>query len=145
MWAATLYYPRATPPYLQKFQSTLPVWAATSLFQPQYHRCPFQSTLPVWAATTLSTCKRLLTRYFNPRCPCGQRHSIRLLATSSPYFNPRCPCGQRLLLHPQGHNPDNFNPRCPCGQRLLYNQHNMLAYRISIHAARVGSDSKLVF
>ena len=33
----------------------------------------FQSTLPVWAATAAGNMRHYAHKYFNPRCPCGQR------------------------------------------------------------------------
>ena len=58
------------------------------------------------------------------------------------YFNPRSPCGERLLALKMSFGTGDFNPRSPCGER-----HDVLAetakqLNISIHAPRVGSDSK---
>ena len=58
------------------FQSTLPVWGATSAGCAQLSGNRFQSTLPVWGATL---CKKLSagsTRRFNPRSPCGERQAF---------------------------------------------------------------------
>ena len=81
------------------FQSTLPVWGATSgergrldgasisIHAPRVGSdwlktevCPkvtlFQSTLPVWGATAPSAPSCPGARYFNPRSPCGERHFL---------------------------------------------------------------------
>ena len=80
------------------FQSTLPVWGATvnSLYpsmmhsisihaprvgsdicKPKHRTRPreFQSTLPVWGATCTGIPHWLISLYFNPRSPCGERQS----------------------------------------------------------------------
>ena len=77
---------------------------------------------------------------FNPRAPCGARHSICLYSRCSTGFNPRAPCGARPspLIRPSPcwrvsiHAPHagrdlhtycrvcdliRFNPRAPCGAR----------------------------
>ena len=124
----------------------------------------FQSTLPVWGATSSwrSSAPRRLD--FNPRSPCGERpwrNSGR--PWSSGHFNPRSPCGERpLVLDPQGyqraisiHAPRvgsdsqvkvdflgllDFNPRSPCGERHSAGSRARALEEISIHAPRVGSD-----
>ena len=84
-----------------EFQSTRPVWGATSrtdciapcsstisIHAPRVGRdlpgnalkelgWEFQSTRPVWGATTVSAHRSRLSRYFNPRAPCGARPSAR--------------------------------------------------------------------
>ena len=80
-----------------RFQSTLPVWGATSLWHgcqygiPDFNpRSPcgerrttvnylnadlaFQSTLPVWGATRDVVFIDTVSPDFNPRSPCGERH-----------------------------------------------------------------------
>ncbi len=82
---------------------------------------------------------------FNPRSPCGERHTHIWLYMSTHYFNPRSPCGERqppaelttsglISIHAPHAGSDipgcvepgrirDFNPRSPCGERLkkLYN------------------------
>ena len=81
---------------IAKFQSTLPVWGATSKTskdvrhvsisihaprvgsddrgaQSPLGSAQFQSTLPVWGATGKNTVKITLILDFNPRSPCGER------------------------------------------------------------------------
>ena len=148
----------------------------------QYSRLPptFQSTLPVWGATTFAQRLPLPHFDFNPRSPCGERRA----GPSNPVyptgdFNPRSPCGERpgrrrssilteaISIHAPrvGSDLRTFNPRSPCGERLedyisgvkraifqstlpvwgaTIRSRNIspAAFLISIHAPRVGSDSK---
>ena len=103
--------------------------------------------------------------YFNPRTPCGVRHSGQIpKIDASINFNPRTPCGVRLnRLFPcrtfdqfQSTHPVrgatrcksssksaffDFNPRTPCGVRRLAFAGYVLFAVISIHAPRAGCDS----
>ena len=100
------------------FQSTLPVWGATTMALTEAQKRAFQSTLPVWGAT--SHCGPFCCQFY--------------------YFNPRSPCGERHLFIVYKLTYKHFNPRSPCGERLRGAVHSFSAYPISIHAPRVGSD-----
>ena len=103
----------------------------------------FQSTLSLRRAT--GALPQLVPRHFNfnPRSPCGERHSkdvaimmillfqstlslrrATFLLASGPRpilnFNPRSPCGERLDSGSNGERWINFNPRSPCGERPLW-------------------------
>ena len=125
----------------------------------------FQSTLPVWGATTATSPGIPDGWNFNPRSPCGERRwsrnfepvegwiSIHAPRVGSDHFrlviintildfNPRSPCGERrdrecthgrhhagfqstlpvwgatYRLSATGARRNNFNPRSPCGERL---------------------------
>ena len=56
------------------------------------------------------------------------------------YFNPRCPCGQRHITMNELFIQYDFNPRCPCGQRPFRLCGSNAEICISIHAAHAGSD-----
>ena len=60
---------------LYQFQSTLPVWGATTNLPLSDFFIGFQSTLPVWGATGRLFCCFILMFHFNPRSPCGERHA----------------------------------------------------------------------
>lgn len=72
VWGAT------TPPFSHSsyavFQSTLPAWGAT--FE-KVTKCQsvhkFQSTLPMWGATLSDVAGTSARGNFNPRSPCGER------------------------------------------------------------------------
>ena len=101
------------------FQSTLPVWGATSRFD----TIVVDSGISIHAPRVGSDSKIISglqgLQHFNPRSPCGERpHCLTSRKFKSMYFNPRSPCGERLFLAENCHFP----------------------VRISIHAPRVGSD-----
>ena len=126
----------------RQFQSTLPVWGATSRFSAPAHIPPdfnprspcgerlrqgrsqiphqgFQSTLPVWGATSHLFLLASLLRIFQSTLPVwGATSGSSKMAKFEEYFNPRSPCGER---------PEDC---CKCGE----------SFTISIHAPRVGSD-----
>ncbi len=56
-----------------KFQSTLPVWGATTDADLAAMDGVFQSTLPVWGATPRHMPCPVPILDFNPRSPCGER------------------------------------------------------------------------
>ena len=101
----------------------------------------FQSTRPVWGATSPQPGYARRTSYFNPRAPCGARrlavyeamaaqeisiHALRVGRDETSYasrcstsnFNPRAPCGARRANPSRPHAARHFNPRAPCGARL---------------------------
>ena len=81
-----------------KFQSTLPVWGATTSRTGSTRRSEFQSTLPVWGATSLlgylNTVENISIHA--PRVGSDCRPLLRSFAF--PHFNPRSPCGERQEL-----------------------------------------------
>ena len=78
----------------------------------------FQSTLPVWGATATLLDYRLITLYFNPRSPCGERPEMESITMSI----------KTILIHAPRVGSDNEN-----GADGGF-------WVISIHAPRVGSD-----
>ena len=103
-----------------RFQSTLPVWGATSSpSRARFRATLFQSTLPVWGATL-------------PR-----PLAVTLLVIS--IHAPRV--GSDGSTSSQAITRANFNPRSPCGERLSRTGCLCVMSCISIHAPRVGSDS----
>ena len=81
-------------------------------------RAAFQSTRPVWGATAAARLRcYFLSRYFNPRAPCGARPRPASLLRRAKNFNPRAPCGARRCFVPARSPPRHFNPRAPCGAR----------------------------
>ena len=149
-----------------EFQSTLPVWGATSPFSAHPSPSIFQSTLPVWGATPSPLPTLRHQEYFNPRSPCGERPGWRAGGPPGPDFNPRSPCGERRGGGKPRPNIENFNPRSPCGERRINTSNRSIIHRfqstlpvwgataatavvfvpppISIHAPRVGSDNFLI-
>ena len=123
------------------FQSTLPVWGATSRQMHRTQHCLIsihaprvgsdpdrqerdraQRRISIHAprvgSDTLPPRSYARWGYFNPRSPCGERlfHSSCIFVPS--YFNPRSPCGERPVIPGIMNELYNFNPRSPCGERL---------------------------
>ena len=100
----------------------------------------FQSTRPVWGATSAARWRTWKPSCFNPRAPCGARPEIVAELPGWNCFNPRAPCGARrgnpahsismvvVSIHAPRVGRDltfdenraaykGFNPRAPCGAR----------------------------
>ena len=106
------------PATYDPFQSTLPVWGATTPPRPQRQSLQFQSTLPVWGATAPMSSPGDLAKNFNPRSPCGERQLCTKMGVTAHRFQSTLPVwGATDVLR------DHIQ-RC----------------EISIHAPRVGSD-----
>ena len=124
------------------FQSTLPARGATIPHCCLLPRNGFQSTLPARGATCATAFSIVLTVYFNPRSPHGERHHRRADCPIRFDFNPRSPHGERRCRIPgipcralfQSTLPARgatrgqqsagllvhyFNPRSPHGERPL--------------------------
>ena len=78
--------------------------------------------------------------HFNPRSPCGERHTATGRQSLSSHFNPRSPCGERLTPFNKNHVSKNFNPRSPCGERQALSTSTTRGLPISIHAPLAGND-----
>ena len=59
-----------------------------------------------------------------------------------PHFNPRLPGGRRQseIIHLTDYS--YFNPRLPGGRRLIHTATAFVTFSISIHASRVGGDTR---
>ena len=86
---------------MELFQSTRPVWGATTCQPPAIILELFQSTRPVWGATTgfSSVGCSFFVSIHAPRVGRDERRCIT--ARRSGRFNPRAPCGARpmYVLH----------------------------------------------
>ena len=85
----------------------------------------------------------MISAYFNPRSPRGERLSRRRQRPAFLHFNPRSPRGerrQRAFHFVQGRSISIHAPRVgsDCNRFLR----GLCAFLISIHAPRVGSDSR---
>ena len=99
------------------FQSTRPVRGATSrLF---LNSKPFEISIHAPRAgrdPCVGSLEGVLW-YFNPRAPCGARHTLTTRQWNESNFNPRAPCGARRTITSRLIACINFNPRAPCGAR----------------------------
>ena len=80
--------------------------------------CTFQSTLPVWGATTTVPPEAAAEDISIHAPRVGSDFIPIVLLPLRLYFNPRSPCGERLTVKTILYGKDNFNPRSPCGERL---------------------------
>ena len=124
------------------FQSTRPVWGATSLYTASWMGIAISIHAPRVGRDEGGETAALFYLNFNPRAPCGARRPFAVSWTSQTAdFNPRAPCGARLLpacICCIGFSPfqstrpvwgatqlmsavprlsTDFNPRAPCGAR----------------------------
>ena len=96
-------------PLAGRDQSTPRRWTSPSTFQP---------TRPLRGATTAAFLLPSSIRHFNPRAPCGARHSEQMpflrrdISTHAPL------AGRDPAASAAPSVPPNFNPRAPCGARL---------------------------
>ncbi len=103
----------------------------------------FQSTPPVWGAT-LTTCGFRETQNISIHAPrVGGDPGCMTASRAIFYFNPRPPCGGRPCRGISWAGTAlYFNPRPPCGGRPSLVHQVDDAGSISIHAPRVGGDSR---
>ena len=125
----------------------------------------FQSTLPVWGATSTLLCRYLSYFDFNPRSPCGERlkrsipdmdfitisiHAPRvgsdrfpiLLRAIRPTISIHAPrVGSDLCACPKYTHQYRFQSTLPVWGATARQEAYRLMQDISIHAPRVGSDA----
>ena len=147
------------------FQSTLPAWGATKFDLTFCLDGLFQSTLPAWGATREDRLCTAPWNNFNPRSPHGERHkTTQTMAIAnafqstlpawgatftslaqdpiSKHFNPRSPHGERHERFEPSESAKTFQSTLPAWGATDSDVHLSICFRISIHAPRMGSDSK---
>ena len=149
-----------------RFQSTLPVWGATYInpaIQPIFD---ISIHAPRVGSDRKPIMRLLISANFNPRSPCGERrvdmgNSVMFYGISihAPRVGSDCffKCSKSSTGRFQSTLPVwgatsvaffrnlwvlYFNPRSPCGERPDFDGMTKAQLLISIHAPRVGSDSK---
>ena len=147
------------------FQSTRPVWGATATPRPcSGWRTNFNPRAPCGArpralrdpvrrfqisihaprvGRDFAYFRHLRRRrYFNPRAPCGARRATGAAVRAVSHFNPRAPCGARLFWA-GGLSPlFRFQSTRPVWGATTKEEMPVPKEKISIHAPRVGRDSK---
>ena len=100
----------------------------------------FQSTRPVWGATSISVCTNcvIIISIHAPRV--GRDRSRRIHLRSEQYFNPRAPCGARLTFGDEAQLRSQFQSTRPVWGATLIEAVIFNDITISIHAPRVGRD-----
>ena len=112
-----------------------------------------------------SMARRFSASHFNPRIPYGMRQSLSVKRIASRsisihasrmgcdvradrvhhhqrHFNPRIPYGMRPFSPCGPWSPFDFNPRIPYGMRLHKPTVPHQSTHISIHASRMGCDTR---
>ena len=105
----------------------------------------FQSTRPVWGATSHYRSVQLTAGISIHAPRVGRDWTVSSGIVIVSYFNPRAPCGARPLCCYEMGNYSYFNPRAPCGARPEQRQQPLRLQAISIHAPRVGRDRSYGF
>ena len=147
-----------------RFQSTRPIWGATSLCMPStISSDTFQSTRPIWGATgalgrtsgagpisihaphmgrdmILSRLFTMPLTFQSTRPIWGATCWNSICLCWQIYFNPRAPYGARPGWTPWMFQGRYFNPRAPYGARHVPGRDGLLDASISIHAPHMGRD-----
>ena len=123
-----------------EFQSTRPMRGATAKLCRLHHRSEVSIHAPHAGRDQGHPPSCTRCRRFNPRAPCGARHTSSIRRCRNSSFNPRAPCGARpahvvhmvritaVSIHAPHAGRDRrstspmyrtrrFNPRAPCGAR----------------------------
>ncbi len=101
----------------------------------------FQSTLPVWGATTGYSFKSRWVSISIHAPRVGSDGSLLPHTQHSPNFNPRSPCGERHYGRVSAYDGEIFQSTLPVWGATADRRHDHPSYAISIHAPRVGSDT----
>ena len=103
---------------LRAFQSTRPVWGATTAGACRLPCGSISIHAPRVGRDDLDYAKDDAAEDFNPRAPCGARPVCLCSHPARTHFNPRAPCGARPgSLCVTASITQHFNPRAPCGAR----------------------------
>ena len=106
----------------------------------------FQSTLPVWGATTFLPGMRKPSLYFNPRSPCGERLNAQTKDNPNLRFQSTLPVWGATLPTLTRPAPRAISIHAPrVGSDRIAIDGKQLTIKISIHAPRVGSDDILIW
>ena len=103
----------------------------------------FQSTLPVWGATGSEILFAGLDDAISIHAPrVGSDPPDWVTCCMGNHFNPRSPCGERLLIALEPLLPKLFQSTLPVWGATLLLVGRRAGCGISIHAPRVGSDTR---
>ena len=148
---------------IMEFQSTRPVWGATTEQELWERQAGVSIHAPRVGRDTAEAARKLPAGGFNPRAPCGARQTLRIFSAPAEAFQSTRPVwGATLQADQSNRSRGSFNPRAPCGAR-----HNSMVKffrfrpfqstrpvwgatrpwfalglqdKVSIHAPRVGRD-----
>ena len=149
---------------LRQFQPTLPLWGATTLVNATIQGLRISTHAPPVGSDLLSSLRPGHSANFNPRSPCGERHTFvanlqqvakfqptlplwgatmraDINSFKHPDFNPRSPCGERPRIFDTSTPSHTFQPTLPLWGATVLPHHAGDVKGISTHAPPVGSDS----
>ena len=137
-------YTAARHAYHRIFQSTLPVWGATSVWVESFVSKRISIHAPRVGSDSSSCIPRWMTPNFNPRSPCGERladwsdpEAVREISIHAPRV------GSDLLRLPRSASFALFQSTLPVWGATCRLSPACALRTISIHAPRVGSDGPL--
>ena len=122
------------------FQPTLPLWGATSTTRLVFATLIFQPTLPLWGATVELLILPHELNISTHAPPVGSDSPRASTTTLTRYFNPRSPCGERHCLSSSPARPARFQPTLPLWGATVLARGLVAHVGISTHAPPVGSD-----
>ena len=134
--------PQGVPGAKGEFQSTPPVWGATS----QFPYCPPTKFISIHAPRVGSdinvSLPGLLPRHFNPRSPCGERRYLITETAKRYIFQSTLPVwGATCRTLKSCVDKRKFQSTLPVWGATAENPWSSRKIVISIHAPRVGSDA----
>ena len=131
---------RASSPRRRLFQSTLPVWGATTLPLESWTHLPFQSTLPVWGATVIED-HAIMAGPVSIHAPrVGSDRQQRSVLPDDRRFQSTLPVWGATGDTVHIGSGDQFQSTLPVWGATGHGRHPAPPARVSIHAPRVGSD-----
>ena len=145
------------------FQSTRPVRGATCMKQSRTFDLHISIHAPRAGRDAASHAWSMGPANFNPRAPCGARHTTITKSSNKRKFQSTRPVRGATITSVETHSRKQisihapragrdkrkknyalietyFNPRAPCGARLPVIPHKPVGNKISIHAPRAGRD-----
>ena len=128
-------------PPIEIFQSTRPVWGATTATLGCPATLGFQSTRPVWGATMNVTRRKSQTWYFNPRAPYGARPASTAGTIGEVTFQSTRPVWGATAATKGGGQAMLFQSTRPVWGATHPQAARPGRPQISIHAPRMGRDS----
>ena len=102
----------------------------------------FQSTLPAWGATISAGSTNASCPDFNPRSPRGERHVSSPIASAALIFQSTLPAWGATAKTATRNANTAFQSTLPAWGATLAAFMDSVVLMISIHAPRVGSDSR---
>ena len=125
--------------FSSKFQSTLPHGERPPTIPLNRRDDAISIHAPAWGATTLSSSRRMVSSYFNPRPRMGSDTSVSFLSVDRDLFQSTLPHGERLTGKGVGSITISISIHAPAWRATLHHGHGLHGNQISIHAPAWGA------